>query len=83
MSTRASTHGQPPSEPCVQPSPRGPQQRADRQGRAGRRSWGLFTLATAVGLWLGVTAPAISPVTPPAPSAQVQLIAPPPATDTA
>src|ERR1700712_5908235 len=40
--------------------------------RRGGRSWGLFALATVVGLWLGVTAPSISPVRPPAPLALIQ-----------
>jgi hypothetical protein len=33
-----------------------------------RRAPLLLTLATAVGIWLGVSAPEVSPVTPPAPA---------------
>jgi hypothetical protein len=35
----------------------------------GRRAPLLLSLATAVGIWLGVSAPEVSPVTPPAPPA--------------
>jgi hypothetical protein len=47
-------------------------------GRQRRRAPLLLGLATAVGLWLGVSAPEVSPVTPTTPAAAVQ-----PTTDTA
>jgi hypothetical protein len=41
--------------------------RTGRHARAtGRRSWALLSLATALGIWWGVSAPDTSPVTPPA-----------------
>jgi hypothetical protein len=39
---------------------------------SGRRPALLLGVATLVGVWLGVSAPEVSPVAPPAPAAQVQ-----------
>jgi hypothetical protein len=37
---------------------------------SGRRPVVLLSVATLVGVWLGISAPEVSPVTPPAPVAQ-------------
>jgi hypothetical protein len=38
-----------------------------------RRPVFLFSIATVLGLWFGLTAPAISPVTPPSPAPGSQV----------
>jgi hypothetical protein len=47
--------------------------------RRGRRAPLLLALATAVGVWLGVSAPEVSPVSAPVPAVAGFQAAPPPA----